>query len=502
MQAAQALAGYTLGGADLLRRAMGKKNEEEMAQQRAVFVEGCQQKNRIPEATAHRIFNLLERFAGYGFNKSHAAAYAVVAYQTAYLKANYPVEFFCAMMTNDMADTAKLGAYITEARAFGIEVLGPDVNESGVHFAPAPAARGAAAPARAIRFGLVAIKGIGEIAVEQILNARQAHGPFHSLEELCEHVDTRTVNRKVLEALIRSGACDGFGAPRATMWASIDSTLSRAASAAQDRTRGQTSLFGLLEGGDPHALTPVVHAEEWPEAELLAAEKELLGFYVSGHPLASVAPVLEKYALATATSLADLESGSMTRVGGLVTSVQPGISKKNGKPYLLAVLEDLTGAIPLVCLADAAEKFKPILEPKRTLLVIGEVNTRDDRPKIFPQEIFPLEEAPKRLTEQVHLRLHTAHLNRERLEAARQLVEQHPGRCPLFLRLLRPDGQIVFLEAHGHFSVTPSIELQRAADALFGEGTYYAKADPRLPAKAPRRFERRPDNPSRNGRTD
>jgi len=502
MQATQALAGYTLGGADLLRRAMGKKNVEEMAQQRAVFVEGCQKKNQIPEATAQRIFNLLERFAGYGFNKSHAAAYAVVAYQTAYLKANYPVEFFCAMMTNDMADTAKLGAYIAEARAFGIEVLGPDVNESGVHFAPAPPRPGAATPGRAIRFGLVAIKGLGEIAVQQILDARQAHGPFRSLADLCAHVDTRTVNRKVLEALIRSGACDALGASRAALWASIDATLARAASAAQDRTRGQTSLFGLLEGGDPQALSPIVAVEEWPESELLAAEKELLGFYVSGHPLAAWATVLEKYALATASSLAGLESGSMTRVGGLVTSAQPGISKKNGKPYLLAVLEDLTGAIPLVCLGEACEKFKPVLVPKRSLLVMGEVNTRDDRPKIFPQEMFPLEEAPKRLTEQVHLRLHTAHLDRERLEAARQLIEQHPGRCPLFLRLLRPDGQMVFLEAHSHFSVTPSAELQRAADAMFGEGTYYAKVDVRLPAKAPRRFERRAENGSGNGRQD
>ena len=248
MQAAQVLAGYTLGGADLLRRAMGKKEVEEMAKQRENFVKGCKEKNKIPAAKANQIFDLLEKFAGYGFNKSHAAAYAIVAYQTAYLKANYPVEFFCAMMTNDMADTAKLSQYINEAREFGIEVLQPDVNESQVYFAPAatccgippavqmhprqrpqrkssPPARCRRARWRGIRFGLAAIKGVGEVAVETILKARNERGKFTSLSDLCERVDGRTVNRKILEALIKSGACDGFGQTRATLCAQIERTL-------------------------------------------------------------------------------------------------------------------------------------------------------------------------------------------------------------------------------------------------------------------------------------
>src|SRR5215469_6148602 len=198
MQAAQILAGYTLGSADLLRRAMGKKKVEEMAKQRAIFVKGCKEKNHIPESKANQIFDLLEKFAGYGFNKSHAAAYAIVAYQTAYLKANYPVEFFCAMMTNDMGDTAKLSQYINEARAFGVEVLGPDVNESHVYFSPADSAEGE----QNIRFGLAAIKGVGEVAVQTILKARDEGGRFNTLANMCERVDGRTVNRKILEGLI------------------------------------------------------------------------------------------------------------------------------------------------------------------------------------------------------------------------------------------------------------------------------------------------------------
>src|SRR6185312_16041236 len=276
MQAAQVLAGFTLGSADLLRRAMGKKKVEEMVKQRAIFVKGCKEKNHIPEAKANPIFDLLEKFAGYGFNKSHAAAYAIVAYQTAYLKANYPVEFFCAMMTNDMSDTAKLSQYINEARAFGIEVLGPDINESHVYFAPA----GGVQEKLNIRFGLAAIKGVGEVAVQTILKARDEGGRFGTLAEMCQRVDGRTVNRKILEGLIKSGACDCLNQTRATLFAQIDRTLARAASIISDRQRGQSSLFGALEEKNAPMPEATTNLPEWPQHELLAHEKELLGFYV------------------------------------------------------------------------------------------------------------------------------------------------------------------------------------------------------------------------------
>jgi len=246
---------------------------------------------------------LLEKFAGYGFNKSHAAAYAIVAYQTAYLKANYPVEFLCAMMTNDMADTAKLSQYINEAREFGIEVLQPDVNESHVYFAPAR-------DGKAIRFGLAAIKGVGEVAVETILKARNEGGKFKSLSDLCERVDGRTVNRRILEALIKSGACDGFGETRASSLAQIERTLARAASIASDRQRGQSSLFGALEEKAQSMPESIRNLPEWPQHELLAHEKELLGFYVTGHPLTPYVPILEKYALTNTAKLAELPNRS------------------------------------------------------------------------------------------------------------------------------------------------------------------------------------------------
>jgi DNA polymerase-3 subunit alpha len=488
MQAAQVLAGYTLGAADLLRRAMGKKKVEEMASQRESFVRGCAKVNNIPAPKANQIFDLLEKFAGYGFNKSHAAAYAMVAYQTAYLKGNYPVEFLSAMMTNDLNDIGKLGILIGEARAFGVEVLPPDVNESGVFFTPSRNAAGE--KGSAIRFGLAAIKGVGQAAVESLLAAR-ASGKFASLAELCERVDGRSVNRKVLEALIKSGACDCFGETRATMFGKIDRVLMRAAGILQDRQRGQDTLFGKLEERAESKPEPERQLPEWPQHELLAHEKELLGFYVTGHPLTPYAPILEKYTTHDTSQLAQLANREMTRIGGLVVDVQKGISKKTSKPYAMVTLEDLKGSVQILCLNENYDKFASLLVPKKALLVTGEVNLSEDKPKIFPQQVIELEDAPRLHTKQVHLRLQMAHLTAADLEAARELASSHPGKCPLFLCLKWPAGQIVFIEAHDQYFVEPAPALQQAVDTRFGQDTYYAKVDASLPQRTPRQWEKR-----------
>jgi len=520
MQATQLLAGYTLGGADLLRRAMGKKKVEEMQQQREKFVKGCAATNKIPATKANQIFDLLEKFAGYGFNKSHAAAYAIVAYQTAYLKANFPVEFFCAMMTNDMANTEKLSEYIAEAREFGIEVLQPDVNESEKFFAPAQS-RAGFQPARAdegggkkneinsenaacalgrlearptlqgIRFGLVAIKNVGEAAVEAILKARKENGNFKSLSELCERVDGRALTRKTLEALIKTGACDSFGQTRATLFAQIERTLSRAASILSDKQKGQSSLFGALEEKAPAMPEAISNLPEWPQHELLAHEKELLGFYVTGHPLTPFVPILEKYALTTTTSAVSMPDQTMVRVGGLIGSVKTGISKKTGKPYAVLTLGDLEGSVEVLCTNESYDKFRDMYVVNKAVLVVGSVDRRDEKPKIFPQEIMPLTDTPKKFTKQVHLRLQTAHLQPEDLTKVQELAAAHAGKCPLFLCFMRPEGATVFVGTHEKFAVTPSLELEHAANKIFGEETYYAKVDASLPEKARRSWEKK-----------
>jgi DNA polymerase-3 subunit alpha len=389
------------------------------------------------------------------------------------------------MMTNDMGDTAKLSQYIAEARVMGIEVLAPDVNESEVVFAPAR-------DGKVIRFGLAAIKGVGEVAVQHILKARGEGGKFTTLADMCERVDGRTVTRKTLEALIKTGACDAFGQTRATLTAQIERTLARAASIISDRQSGQSSLFGALEEKAPAMPEAISNLPEWPQHELLAHEKELLGFYVTGHPLTPYAPILEKYALANTAKLPELPNRSLTRIGGLIAAVQNGLSKKSGKPYSIITLEDLEGSVQVLCMNENYDRYRELLVPNKAILVIGEVNNSEDNPKIFPQEIMPLEDAPRRYTKQVHLRLHTAHLKPDDIEAVSELVTAHPGKCPLFLCFMRPTGEVIFLQPHERFGVLPSRELQLAADLRFGEDTYYVKVDTSLPEKQ-QRWGRKPD---------
>jgi len=513
---------------------MGKKKVEEMAKQRETFVKGCREKNNIAPAKANQVFDLLEKFAGYGFNKSHAAAYAIVAYQTAYLKANYPVEFLSAMMTNDMNSTDKLTIVLNEARAMGVEVLPPDVNEGQAFFWPAKSIKsrdanplspiggdgqgeGAYVPKtqgpipsrlngrgevedttqrQAIRFGLAAIKGVGEIAVQGIIDAREKGGRFETLSDLCERVDGRTVNRKALEALIKSGACDSLGETRASMFANLERVLGRAASNAADRSRGQSSLFGMLEESAPKKVEVASQLPEWPQHELLSHEKELLGFYVTGHPMTPYAPLLEKFCLHNSVTAKTLPPRTLTRIGGMISAVQQGFSKKNGKPYAMITLEDLEGTVSMLCMNENYDKYRELLVQGKALLIVGEVNNDEDKPKLFPQEILPLDDAPRKYTKQVHLRLNTVHLTPETLQAARSLAEAHPGRAPLFLCLRRPGGELVFIETHEKYNVAPSQPLQQAVDDLFGEDTYYAKVDTSLPERQKRSWERKPENGS------
>ena len=326
------------------------------------------------------------------------------------------------------------------------------------YFAPAPKARRrparslpgfggkarmgqALAPLWASASGWRRSKASGRLRWKRSSRPDAKAGKFSSLADLCERVDGRSVNRKVLEALIKSGACDCLGQTRATLFAQMDRTLARAASIIADRQRGQASLFGALEDRASPMPESVSDLPEWPEHELLAHEKELLGFYVTGHPLTPYAPILEKYALANTATLAQLPPRSLTRIGGLVAAVQNGVSKKSGKPYALVTLEDLEGSVQVLCFSENYEKYRELLAPGKAILVIGEVNAGDDKPKVFPQEIMPLEDAPARFTKQVHLRLHTAHLKPEHLASVEELVAAHPGKCPLFLCFVRPGGR-------------------------------------------------------------
>jgi DNA polymerase-3 subunit alpha len=249
-------------------------------------------------------------------------------------------------------------------------------------------------------------------------------------------------------------------------------------------------MFDMLE---PANVEPqrVVKLEEWPQHELLAAEKELLGFYVTGHPITPFVPLLEKYTLHNSVTAKELPARTLSRLGGLISALQQGVSKKTGKPYAMVTIEDLEGSMSMLCINENYDKYRALLTPGQAVLVIGEVNNDEDRPKIFPQEMMPLEDAPRKYTKQVHLRLYTAHLTPEKLETIHQLAASHRGSCPLFLCLMRPEGQIVFIEAHERFSVAPSLQLQNTVDEMFGADTYYARIDAALPERAARRWPER-----------
>ncbi|MFN7141312.1 MAG: OB-fold nucleic acid binding domain-containing protein, partial [Limisphaerales bacterium] len=298
-------------------------------------------------------------------------------------------------------------------------------------------------------------------------------------------------NRKVLEALIKSGACDSFGETRATLYAKIDRVLQRAAGIIADRQRGQNTLFGMFEepAAEERKAEPDKQLPEWPQNELLANEKELLGFYVSGHPLTPFAPLIEKYGVHNTSQLSALPGRSMTRIAGLISVVQQGMSKKSGKPYAMVTLEDLMGTVQVLCMNENYDKFRHLFVPNKAVLVIGEVNNAEDKAKIFPQEIMLLEDAPKKFTKQVHLRLNTEGLNTDSFRRLLSYAEGSPGKVPLFLCLKRPGGEMIYIEAHEKYSITPSYQLQQSIDSEFGSNTYYAKVDTSLPEPQRRRWE-------------
>jgi DNA polymerase-3 subunit alpha len=495
MQIAQRLAGYTLGGADLLRRAMGKKKPEEMAKQKAVFVEGAARQG-VSREDAERIFGLLEYFAGYGFNKSHSAAYALLTYQTAYLKAHYPVEFLCALMTADRDKIEKVVRIIAEGRAWGVQTLPPEINESKIDFTVVYAdptdgpesrrsARRRAAGKRRdkydpkIRFGLGAIRGVGEAALEAVLEARE-QGPFRDLFDFVERVDPRRVNKAVLEALIASGAFDAVhaerGISRAAAFAAIDRALERGRSASKDRERGQTSLFGLFAAAEPaetHA-----SADEYPEAEpwdlrqTLTREKEALGFYVSGHPLDRYGIELARFEVTPTSALAALEPWARVRVCGMVEGYRVRIFKGGGGKLAFFSLEDQVGRVEVKVRERQIETYEAILASGEPVLVSGKLSFpmgedgEDEHagprePTLLFDEAVLLSDTIRAETRAVVLRLSAARHGPDALERLRGVLEACPGTCPVTLSIELEGGAEATMTV-GALRVEPS-------EAMFGE---------------------------------
>ncbi len=387
MEAARRIAGYTLGGADVLRRAMGKKNVEEMEQQRSVFVQGAMQTNRILEKKALEIFALLEKFAGYGFNKSHSAAYAILSYRTGYLKANYPVQFMAAVLANELGNSEKVAHFVAECGAMGLQVLGPDLNESRENFTPVGSK---------IRFGLGAIKGVGEAAAQKIIAEREAHGPFKDFLDLTTRVDGRAINKRVLEHLVKTGAFDFSGEKRGVLFAQIDEALASTASRQRDLAAGQHSFLDALNEAPAGDDTPVArngpsrHAD-FSSAERLQFEKELLGFYISGHPMNAYAGLVEAVTTHTEEQILGEEDRSEFRLCGVVSGITKKLSRKDNRPWAFFNLASKRATISVNMYSEAFENHGKSLGENQPVVILGTVMRGTDGARLNVKECYPLD---------------------------------------------------------------------------------------------------------------
>jgi len=429
MQIANRLAGFLLGEADILRRAMGKKKREEMAAQREKFLAGCRA-NKIPARKAERVFDLMAEFAGYGFNKSHSCAYALLAYQTAYLKTHFPVEFMAALLTSETGNTEKVVKYIHEARGMGITVLPPDVNSSALYFTPVEGN---------IRFGLAAIKNVGENTARGIIEARTRRGRLNHLYEFCEAVDPRLLNRRVLESLIRSGAMDSFGSPRARLWAAIDEAMAYGQRAGHQRSVGQHGLFGARQVSAEVAVNELPEVEEWPEDERLAGEYATLGFYISGHPLAKYTGQLKELSVVELGTMEGKRAGEEIMVAGVVVNVRPMRSRK-GDRWAIFTLQDMTGMLEILVFPEAFARVEGILRSGSPVLVKGRVTVEEAGTRVVVMEARPLEDAGDGGPSLLRVRVDRSTLDEFTMDCLQGLFNMRRGSCPVEFEVVSPDG--------------------------------------------------------------
>jgi DNA polymerase-3 subunit alpha len=481
MQISQVLAGYSLGRADLLRRAMGKKKAEVMAKERSGFMEGCQ-RSGIDAQVAGGIFDLMEKFAAYGFNKSHSAAYGLLTVQTAWLKAHYPVEFTAALISSEASDTDKVVLHVSQARQSGIEVLQPDVNESQAAFS---AIGGSAGSKGQIRFGLGAVKGVGESAVQAILAAREEGGPFRGLFDFAARVDCRKINKKVVEALVKCGALDFEGVPRWQLFHGIEAAFAAGSSAQADRLSGQKSLFGELAAAvEVKPRYPIVgemvgeqRVEVWSERVRLSFEKESLGFYLTGHPLQGSEREARRYASCTCVQVAGKRQDDKVTVVGVVASLREKTNKEKGTRFGFFTLEDLTGTAEVVCWSSRPAQggrpaqrgwtdWEEIVKRDEPIIVHGQVrmNTRDEdnpRAEITAIDIQLLSEVRTQKTSEVALRVDADALTSEKAKELRALLGRHPGNCAVSVRAVIPAESETIIRTR--LKISPTDELLETA---------------------------------------
>jgi len=459
MKIAGSLANFSLGDADVLRRAMSKKDPKEMDKQKEKFLEGAKEKG-IDSPKAERVFDLMAKFAEYGFNKSHSAAYALIAYQTAYLKAHYRLEFMAALLTCEMDNTDKVVKYIGECKDMGVEILPPDINESYRDFTVV---------GDKLRFGLVAVKNVGGNAVDSVIAEREKKGPFSDIFDFCRRVDLRKVNKRVLESLIKCGAFDFTGAHRSQMVAVLNEAIEIAQLRQRERSSKQVSLFGACGGGVAneglHPQLPDI--EEWHENQLLSFEKETLGFYITSHPLARYEEDIRRFTSEDTANLARFESGREVTVCGVVTTFKE-INTRKGERMAFASLEDLKGVIEIIIFPDVFLSSLPYLKGDEPIMVRGILDRGEETPKIKAAKLMPLSRIKEESFSRVHINLTTPGLTSDLLERLKSILLGERGRCRVFLHMIIPNRSETVISLSEQFNVAPSDNIAKRVEEIFG----------------------------------
>jgi len=471
MQIANILASYSLGDADNLRRAMGKKISEVMDKEKVKFMAGAK-KNNIPADKAEVVFDLMAKFAGYGFNKSHSAAYALICYQTAYLKAHYPAQFMAALLSCDMNNTDKIVLYINECREHKLEVLPPDINESYYDFNVTD---------DRIRFGMAAVKNVGESALESIIQERADSGRYTSLENFCNRIDSRRVNSRVIESLIKAGAFDSLGCKRSQLFTILPQAMEQAKAAQRDRQSGQMSLFSLAPVTTTQELNAITLPDiaEWNELERLAFEKETVGFYITGHPLDDAIHEIRTVVDTEIGKLSQWGDAQPVRVGGLIRTCKQLKSKK-GDPMAFIALEDILDSVEVVVFPEVYARSQHLLSSTEPVIIQGTVQKDERGAKIIAESIDPLAEALEKYTESINLKLEASTVTRQRLEALKKICYQFHGLCPLLLTIHFPGHGEVDIEILKDLTIRPCREFSEKMNETLGYQALSFKKKPML----------------------
>jgi len=466
LKIASELGGYSLGKADILRKAMGKKKAELMTQQRDEFKKGARAKG-IKEEVADKIFDLMATFARYGFNKAHSTGYAYVAYQTAYLKAHYPVQFLAATMSSETGNTNRVVTLMEECKRMGIEVLPPDVNESMGKFKVV---------GKEIRFGLEAVKNVGHGAIEAVVEAREKAGKFSSLFGFCEEVDFGALNKRVVESLIRAGAFDSISKHRAQLMASLDTAMNHGQNIQEDREKGQTSLFDMGAESKPSPTRKMLEVPEWPISEILSKEKEMLGFYLSGHPLTKYEGELKAFATRTTQTIEEARDGEEVYIGGVITHVKTNIDRKK-KQMGFATLEDFVGSVEVVIFSDCYEQNRRIIRSESMVLVKGRASTKEgEKAKVVASDVISLSKVYQKMNSVLHVLLLKSGASHDILTELKEVLSSQPGESPVVLHVRTDDsaegGQELKMRLK-NISVEVSKELLEKLKSLCGTKNVY-----------------------------